>query len=129
LNAQLFEILSSAGDADAAIAHLARAVFLDPANSARAKQLSDLLRKSTKLARFAGDELEFAAIPHPIVNSVAEALAGVYVNNLGIRTPLDAERLKKFQDSIASERLALPVKAWAESAFEQAAGKLAPSER
>ncbi|MGY8654993.1 MAG: hypothetical protein ACKVJX_15370 [Verrucomicrobiia bacterium] len=129
LNAQLFENLTSAGDSNAALTHLARAVHLDPANDARVKQLTDILRKSTALPRFAGDEMEFAAIPYPIATSVAEALAGAYVNEFGVRTPLDDERLKKFNDSTASEHHAKAVKAWAGNAFEKAAGKPTPSER
>lgn len=127
LNARLFESLSRAGDSSSALSHLAQSVRLDPANSPRVKQMTDAIQASASLPRFEGIEAEFGEIPYPILTSVAEALAGGYVNDDGDWKPLDAARLKKFNDSIASERLSAKVKAWAGAAFEKAAGKLSPA--
>lgn len=126
LNARLFESLTRAGDSNAALAHLAQAVRLDSTNPARVRQLADALRHSPSLPSFQGNDLEFAAIPNPIITSVAEAVAGSYVNDSGICLPLDQTRLMKLSDSIASQRHPEKVKAWAGAAFKKAADKSAP---
>ncbi len=120
LNVSLAEHLFANDRQGEALARLAVAVRPTSAEEAHVAAALAGLKRAGHAAPAADDGNVAAAIPNHVLASVAEAVAGAYVDPKGVLLPLDAARMNDLRSSIGSQRLDERVKAWATAAFDKA---------
>ncbi len=124
LNASLASFLLNANRPDEALARLAEAVRLPAANPEHVTAALAGLQRAGHVAPVADSDGAAIVIPNRVLASVAEAVAGSYVDSRGELRPIDAARLNFLRGSIGSQRLDQRVKTWAVAAFDNAGNAL-----
>jgi len=120
LNVSLAEHLFANNRQGEALARLAAAVRPTSAEESHVVAALAGLERAGHAAPADQDGNAAAAIPNHVLASVAEAMAGAYVDPKGALRPLDPARMNDLRSSIGSQRLDEQVKAWANAAFDKA---------